>query len=79
MIVILTNCHFGSHSNAALARSIESAQLPLTATDPDLLMLKALSAASTHCLLQCLGLLQRHHEFTDRVVVAAVVEPTTSS
>ncbi|XP_053683769.1 oxysterol-binding protein-related protein 11 [Sabethes cyaneus] len=52
-------------SNAALARAIESVSNPLLPTDPDLLMLKALSAASTHCLLQCLGLLQRYNEFAD--------------
>ncbi|XP_055529898.1 oxysterol-binding protein-related protein 11 [Wyeomyia smithii] len=52
-------------SNAALARAIESISNPLSPTDPDLLMLKALSAASTHCLLQCLGLLQRYNEFSD--------------
>uniref|UniRef100_A0A182Y9F0 PH domain-containing protein n=1 Tax=Anopheles stephensi TaxID=30069 RepID=A0A182Y9F0_ANOST len=49
-------------SNAALARAIENLNGPLSNTDPDLLMVKALSAASTHCLLQCLGLLQRHQE-----------------
>ncbi|XP_041783790.1 oxysterol-binding protein-related protein 11 [Anopheles merus] len=49
-------------SNAALARAIENLAGPLSSTDPDLLMVKALSAASTHCLLQCLGLLQRHQE-----------------
>lgn len=54
------------HSNASLARSIENATQPLSPTDPDLLLLKALSAATTHCLLQCLGLLQRHHEINDR-------------
>lgn len=50
-------------SNAALAVAIENADTPLSPTDPDLLLLKAVSAASTHCLLQCLGLLQRHHDF----------------
>ncbi|XP_058833332.1 oxysterol-binding protein-related protein 11 [Topomyia yanbarensis] len=58
-------------SNAALARAIESVTSPLSPTDPDLLMLKAVSAASTHCLLQCLGLLQRYNELTD-----ARIEPT---
>lgn len=51
-------------SNAALARAIENLTAP-SPTDPDLLMLKALSAANTHCLLQCLGLLQRHNELAD--------------
>jgi len=51
--------------NASLARSVENAQTPLSPTDPDLLYLKAVSAASTHCLLQCLGLLQRHQEIQD--------------
>uniref|UniRef100_A0AAG5DMT9 PH domain-containing protein n=1 Tax=Anopheles atroparvus TaxID=41427 RepID=A0AAG5DMT9_ANOAO len=49
-------------SNAALARAIENLNGPLSHTDPDLLVVKAVSAASTHCLLQCLGLLQRHQE-----------------
>lgn len=52
-------------SNASLARSVENAHDPLSPTDPDLLYLKAVSAASTHCLLQCLGLLQRHQEIQD--------------
>lgn len=51
-------------SNAALARAIENASHPLTSTDPDLLLLKAISASSTQCLLQCMSLLQRHHEYT---------------
>uniref|UniRef100_A0A182N2X0 PH domain-containing protein n=1 Tax=Anopheles dirus TaxID=7168 RepID=A0A182N2X0_9DIPT len=49
-------------SNAALARAIENLNGSLASTDPDLLVLKALSAATTHSLLQCLGLLQRHQE-----------------
>uniref|UniRef100_U5EM37 Putative oxysterol binding protein n=1 Tax=Corethrella appendiculata TaxID=1370023 RepID=U5EM37_9DIPT len=52
-------------ANAALTRAIESTTSPLSHTDPDLLVLKALSAASTTCLLQCFGLLQRHHEIAD--------------
>jgi hypothetical protein len=53
-------------ANAALTRAIENLQPPLSHTDPDLLMLKAISTASTTTLLQCLGLLQRHHhEFSD--------------
>lgn len=52
-------------SNAALARSVENAQAPLSPTDPDLLYLKAVSAASTHCLYQCLGLIKRHQEIQD--------------
>ena len=53
-------------ANAALARAIENIEPPLSPTDPDLLMLKAISAANTSTLLQCLGLLQRHHhEFED--------------
>lgn len=51
--------------NASLARSVETASGPFTHTDPDLLLLKALSAATTHCLFQCLGLLQRHQEIAD--------------
>ncbi|XP_026473413.1 oxysterol-binding protein-related protein 11-like isoform X2 [Ctenocephalides felis] len=49
-------------SDAALARAIESCSPPFSDTDPDLLLLKATSAASTHCLLQCLGLLQRQRQ-----------------
>lgn len=52
------------YSNAALTRAIENADAPFTSADPDLLLLKAISAASTHCLFQCLGLLQRHQEIT---------------
>lgn len=52
-------------SNAALARAIENVTSPLAHTDPDLLMLKAVSAASTQSLLQCFGLLQRHSELAD--------------
>uniref|UniRef100_A0A0K8TSN8 Putative oxysterol-binding protein-related protein 11 n=1 Tax=Tabanus bromius TaxID=304241 RepID=A0A0K8TSN8_TABBR len=51
--------------NAALARAIENVSGSLQHTDPDLLLLKAISAASTHCLHQCLGLLQRHQEIQD--------------
>lgn len=51
--------------NAALARAIENSDSPVPFTDPDLLLLKAISAANTHCLLQCLGLLQRHQEIQD--------------
>lgn len=50
------------HSNASLAKTIENLEKPLSATDPDVLLLKAVSAASTHCMLQCLSLLQRHHD-----------------
>lgn len=49
------------NSNAMLTRAIENVELPLISTDPDLLLLKAISAASTHCLFQCMNLLQRHH------------------
>ncbi|XP_055912398.1 oxysterol-binding protein-related protein 11 [Eupeodes corollae] len=48
--------------NASLARAIENIQGPFSPTDPDLLMLKAISTASTQCLHQCLSLLQRHQE-----------------
>lgn len=54
-------------SNATLAKAIETVDGPLSPTDPDVLMLKAVSAASTHCLLQCLGLLQRHHDISGDV------------
>ncbi|XP_059622774.1 oxysterol-binding protein-related protein 11 [Phlebotomus argentipes] len=48
--------------NATLARTIEAVSAPLNHTDPDLLTLKALSAANTQCLIQCLNLLQRYTE-----------------
>lgn len=64
--VVKLNHFFSQISNASLARSIENATQPLSPTDPDLLLLKAISSATTHCLLQCLGLLQRHHEIQDR-------------
>lgn len=51
-------------SNSVLTRAIENVELPLNSTDPDLLLLKAISAASTHCLFQCMNLLQRHHDVT---------------
>lgn len=51
--------------NAALVRSIESTSPPFTHTDPDLLLLKAISTASTQCLHQCLSLLLRHQEIQD--------------
>lgn len=65
LLWLRTNSFLISFSNASLARSIENAQAPLSPTDPDLLLLKAISAASTHCLLQGLGLLQRHQEISD--------------
>lgn len=46
--------------NANMIRAIESASAP---TDPDYLMLKALSATTTTVLFQCLGLLQKYQEF----------------
>ncbi|KAH8239388.1 oxysterol-binding protein-related protein 11 [Drosophila kikkawai] len=49
--------------NASLARAIESIDCAsFSPTDPDLLLLKAISMASTQSLHQCLGLLQRHQE-----------------
>ncbi|KAI9587043.1 oxysterol-binding protein-related protein 11 [Glossina fuscipes] len=49
--------------NASLARTIENMECAtFSPTDPDLLILKAISAASTQCLHQCLSLLQRHQE-----------------
>ncbi|TDG53383.1 hypothetical protein AWZ03_000198 [Drosophila navojoa] len=49
--------------NASLARAIENIDCAsFSPTDPDLLLLKAISTASTQCLHQCLGLLQRHQE-----------------
>lgn len=57
------------YSNDALAKAVENVVGPLSPTDPDVLMLKAVSSASTHCLLQCLALIQRHHEISGDVRV----------
>lgn len=67
-------CHLISfqlfiYSNAALAKAVDNVVSPLSPTDPDVLMLKAISSASTHCLLQCLALIQRHHEISGDVRV----------
>lgn len=62
---------FGSPSNAVLTRAIESVEDPLDPNDSDLLLLKAISAASTHCLFQCMNLLQRQHEANIRPETAA--------
>lgn len=52
-----------TNSNASLARAIENVDCEsFSPTDPDLLLLKAISTASTQCLHQCLSLLQRHQE-----------------
>lgn len=59
------------NSNAVLARAIENVESPLNSNDPDLLLLKAISAASTHCLFQCMNLLQRHQEVNNRPESAA--------
>lgn len=61
-------------SNATLARTIENINCEtFTPTDPDLLLLKAISTASTQCLHQCLSLLQRHQEIhTPRSDTASV-------
>lgn len=56
-------------SNAALARAIENMNGPLSPTDPDLLLLKAISTASTQCLHQCLTLLQRHQDIQQNINV----------
>ncbi|XP_061397755.1 oxysterol-binding protein-related protein 11 [Musca vetustissima] len=49
--------------NASLARAIENIECEtFSPTDPDLLLMKAISTASTQCLHQCLSLLQRHQE-----------------
>lgn len=53
-------------SDAALARCIESSESPFLHIDPDLLMLKATSAASMQCLLQCLGILHRQQQYATR-------------
>lgn len=56
-------CVCSIFSNASLARSIENIEcVTFSPTDPDLLLLKAISTASTQCLHQCLSLLQRHEE-----------------
>lgn len=46
-------------ADAALCRVIESSGGKCF-TDPNLLLLKATSAASLHCLFQCLNILQRN-------------------
>lgn len=51
--------------NASLIKSIENASSPMSFTDPDLLMLKALSATTTTVMFQCLGLLQKYQEYQD--------------
>lgn len=57
--------------NANLIKAIENtgadttAAPPLTHTDPDLLVLKALSATTTTVLFQALGLLQKFNEYQD--------------
>lgn len=57
--------------NATLIKAIENTgsdattSSPLTHTDPDLLVLKALSATTTTVLFQALGLLQKFNEYQD--------------
>lgn len=56
--------------NANLIKAIENIGAEttdscMTHTDPDLLMLKALSATTTTVLFQALGLLQKFNEYTD--------------
>lgn len=56
--------------NANLIKAIENTGSettapPLTHTDPDLLVLKALSATTTTVLFQALGLLQKFNEYQD--------------
>ena len=46
-------------ADSALCRTIESAGSKFF-VDPNLLLLKATSAASLHCLTQCLNILQRN-------------------
>lgn len=46
-------------TDAALCRAIESAG-PRLCVDSNLLLMKATSAASLHCLMQCLNILQRN-------------------
>ncbi|KAH8408549.1 hypothetical protein KR215_007389 [Drosophila sulfurigaster] len=61
--------------NASLARAIENIDCAsFSPTDPDLLLLKAISTASTQCLHQCLGLLQRHQEINQP---SAEITPTS--
>ncbi|KAG5675820.1 hypothetical protein PVAND_005691 [Polypedilum vanderplanki] len=50
--------------NSNLAKSIESCETPISHIDQDLLMLKALSAATTSTLSQAFVCLQRYHEST---------------
>lgn len=46
-------------ADSTLCRTIESAGGKFI-TDPNMLLLKAISAASLHCLTQCLNILQRN-------------------
>lgn len=48
-------------ADTALCRVLESAG-STSFTDRDLLLLKATSAASLHCLLQCMNILQRSQQ-----------------
>lgn len=68
---MITFLSFLFRSNAVLTRAIESVDDPLDSNDADLLLLKAISAASTHCLFQCMNLLQRQHEVNIRPETAA--------
>jgi len=78
MVSARQSLYYTEQSNVMLARAIEAVESAegeegLTSNDPDLLMLKAISTASTQCLHQCLGLLQRPEE------VETSVTPSTTT
>lgn len=56
---VRSQLHQTEQADSALCRSIESAGSKFF-IDPNLLLLKATSAASLHCLNQCLSILQRN-------------------
>lgn len=58
MSKVRSHVHQTEQADAALCRVIESSGSS-SFTDPNLLLIKATSAASIHCLIQCLNILQR--------------------
>ncbi|XP_045462475.1 oxysterol-binding protein-related protein 11 [Harmonia axyridis] len=56
---VRSQLHQTEQADLALCRSIESAG-PKLYVDPNLLLLKATSAAALHCLIQCSNILQRN-------------------
>lgn len=56
---VRSQLHQTEQADLSLCRSIESAG-PKLYVDPNLLLLKATSAAALHCLIQCSNILQRN-------------------